>query len=47
MEHHQPFLADTQRDADFVARATRLFCLGTVRFKEPVSVAIVEKLLIS
>jgi dethiobiotin synthetase len=37
--------ADVQRDADFVARATRVFCLGTVRFKEPVSLAIVEKLL--
>ena len=34
-----------QRDADFVARATRVFCLGTVRFKEPVSLAIVEQLL--
>jgi dethiobiotin synthetase len=37
--------ADVQRDADFVARATRVFCLGTVRFREPVSLAIVEKLL--
>jgi dethiobiotin synthase len=34
-----------QRDADFVARATRVFCLGTVRFKEPISLAIVEQLL--
>jgi dethiobiotin synthetase len=37
--------AEVQRDANFVARATRVFCFGTVRFKEPVSLAIVEQLL--
>jgi dethiobiotin synthetase len=37
--------AAVQRDADFLARATRVSCLGTVRFKEPVSQKIVEQLL--
>jgi dethiobiotin synthetase len=37
--------ASAERDANFVARATRVACLGTVRFKEPVSLAIVETLL--
>jgi dethiobiotin synthetase len=37
--------ATVQRDADFLARATRVSCLGTVRFKEPVSQKIVEQLL--
>ncbi len=37
--------ACVERDANFVARATRVSCLGTVRFKEPVSLAIVEQLL--
>jgi dethiobiotin synthetase len=33
------------RDAGFVTRATGARCLGTVRFKEPLGLAIVEKLL--
>ena len=37
--------ATIARDADFIARATGLSCLGTVRFKEPVSRKIVERLL--
>jgi dethiobiotin synthetase len=36
--------ACVERDANFVARATRVSCLGAVRFKEPVSLAIVESL---
>jgi dethiobiotin synthetase len=34
-----------QRDADLLARATGARCLGTVRFKEPLALNIVEKLL--
>jgi dethiobiotin synthetase len=37
--------ATVERDAEFVARATGVSCLGTVRFKEPLSLAIVERLL--
>ena len=37
--------ATAERDAAFVARVTGVSCLGTVRFKEPVGRAIVERLL--
>jgi dethiobiotin synthetase len=37
--------AMVERDAAAVARATGATCLGTVRFKEPLSLAIVERLL--
>jgi dethiobiotin synthase len=32
-------------DAEFLSRATRATCLGTVRFKEPLALSIVERLL--
>jgi dethiobiotin synthetase len=34
-----------QRDADFIVRATGVRCLGMVRFKEPLALNIVERLL--
>lgn len=37
--------ATVTRDAEFLHRATGATCLGTVRFKEPLSLAIVERLL--
>ena len=37
--------ASVERDADFVARATGASCLGTVRFKEPLGLKIVEQLI--
>lgn len=37
--------AAVERDAQAVARATGAACLGTVRFKEPLALAIVERLL--
>jgi len=37
--------ATIARDAAFLSRATGATCLGTVRFKEPLSLAIVERLL--
>jgi len=37
--------ATVERDAQAVARATGTACLGTVRFKEPLALAIVERLL--
>jgi len=33
------------RDADFIVRATGARCLGTVRYKEPLALNIVERLL--
>jgi dethiobiotin synthetase len=39
--------AAVQRDAEFLERATGLGCLGTVRFKEPLGLGIVEQLLAS
>lgn len=37
--------AVVERDAQAVARATGAACLGTIRFKEPLALAIVERLL--
>jgi dethiobiotin synthetase len=37
--------ASVGRDADFLSRATGTTCLGTVRFKEPLALSIVERLL--
>ena len=34
-----------QRDGDFIVHATGARCLGTVRFKEPLALDIVERLL--
>ncbi len=38
--------AMVEQDAEAVARTTGMSGLGTVRFKEPVSLAIVERLLL-
>ena len=37
--------ASVVRDAEFVRKATGATCLGTVRFKEPLALSIVERLL--
>lgn len=37
--------ATVLRDAEFLSRATGAACLGTVRFKEPLALSIVERLL--
>ena len=37
--------ASVSRDAGFLSRATGATCLGTVRFKEPLALSIVERLL--
>ena len=37
--------ATVNRDSEFVARATGVKCLGVVRFKEPLGLGIVERLL--
>jgi dethiobiotin synthase len=37
--------ATVTRDAEFLSRATGAVCLGTVRFKEPLALSIVERLL--
>jgi dethiobiotin synthase len=37
--------ASVARDAEFVRKATGATCLGTVRFKEPLALSIVEQLL--